>query len=161
MGFAISVLEYPETVATFWKSVRKFMVRNMDVVHHPNALPWLTTNNTYNLCHFWSNFEIASFGFYRSAEYKRFFDFMDREGGIYYERWAEAPLRTVAAAMLMAPEQIHFFNDVGYTVGLVTDGRENRLRTVPKRKSLGKNATVTPVRISTAIGILARRSGEK
>ena len=42
--------------------------------------------DAWNLCHFWSNFEIADLDWFRSLDYRKFFDFLDREGGIYYER---------------------------------------------------------------------------
>jgi len=32
----------------------------------------------YNLCHFWSNFEIADLRFFRSQAYQHFFDSLDR-----------------------------------------------------------------------------------
>lgn len=40
----------------------------------------------YNMCHFWSNFEIARLSFFRSKEYQDFFDMMDRSGGFWMER---------------------------------------------------------------------------
>lgn len=41
---------------------------------------------TYNMCHFWSNFEIARLDWFRSPEYQAFFDMMDRSGGFWMER---------------------------------------------------------------------------
>ena len=40
----------------------------------------------YNMCHFWSNFEIARLDFFRSKEYEEFFQMMDRSGGFWMER---------------------------------------------------------------------------
>lgn len=40
----------------------------------------------YNMCHFWSNFEIARLDFFRSKEYEDFFEMMDRSGGFWMER---------------------------------------------------------------------------
>lgn len=40
----------------------------------------------YNLCHFWSNFEIANLDFFRSKQYEDFFQFLDRSGGFWNER---------------------------------------------------------------------------
>jgi alpha 1,2-mannosyltransferase len=42
-----------------------------------------TTNNTYNMCHYWSNFEIADLDFYRPAGYIAYFDYLDRRGGFF------------------------------------------------------------------------------
>lgn len=40
----------------------------------------------YNMCHFWSNFEIARLDWFRSKEYQEFFDMMDKSGGFWMER---------------------------------------------------------------------------
>jgi mannosyltransferase len=54
------------------------------------ALPEVDTEamegEKYNMCHFWSNFEIARFDFFRSKEYEEFFEMMDRSGGFWVER---------------------------------------------------------------------------
>lgn len=42
--------------------------------------------NLWNLCHFWSNFEIADMDFFRSTEYRQLFEYLDADGGFYYER---------------------------------------------------------------------------
>lgn len=41
---------------------------------------------SYNMCHFWSNFEIARLDWFRSKEYEEFFQMMDRSGGFWMER---------------------------------------------------------------------------
>ena len=33
----------------------------------------------------WSNFEIADMDFWRGEAYTRFFEYLDRRGGFYYE----------------------------------------------------------------------------
>jgi mannosyltransferase len=40
----------------------------------------------YNMCHFWSNFEIARLDWFRSREYNEFFEMMDKSGGFWMER---------------------------------------------------------------------------
>lgn len=40
----------------------------------------------YNMCHFWSNFEIARLDWFRSKEYEDFFNVMDKSGGFWMER---------------------------------------------------------------------------
>ena len=53
-----------------------------------NLLRFVTEDKgkTYNLCHFWSNFEIADLNFLRSPEYSAYFDYLDQAGGFFYER---------------------------------------------------------------------------
>ena len=85
----------------------------------------------YNMCHFWSNFEIARLDWFRSKEYKDFFEMMDRSGGFWMERvsqsavllsnsdsdnlqWGDAPIHSLAAGALLSVKDIHYFRDFGY-----------------------------------------------
>ncbi|OLL23326.1 Glycolipid 2-alpha-mannosyltransferase 1 [Neolecta irregularis DAH-3] len=79
-------------------------------------MEFITPDNgkSYNRCHFWSNFEIANLNFWRNSSYNAYFNHLDRAGGFFYERWGDAPVHTIAAVMFLKPEQIHFFNDIGY-----------------------------------------------
>jgi mannosyltransferase len=73
-----------------------------------------TSGDLWNMCHFWSNFEIADIDFFRSPQYRDMFRFLDEDGGFYYERWGDAPVHSLAAALLLRPEQVHHFSDFGY-----------------------------------------------
>jgi len=42
--------------------------------------------DAWNLCHYWSNFEIADMGMFRTKAYRDFFASLDKAGGFYYER---------------------------------------------------------------------------
>ncbi len=48
--------------------------------------PEAMEGDKYNMCHFWSNFEIARLDWFRSKEYNDFFEMMDRSGGFWMER---------------------------------------------------------------------------
>ena len=63
---------------------------------------------------FWSNFEIADMRFFRSKLYSDYFEYLDKTGGFYYERWGDAPVHSIAAAFFLPRSQIHFFSDIGY-----------------------------------------------
>lgn len=69
---------------------------------------------THPLSLVWSNFEIGNLDLWRSEGYQKFFDFLDRKGGFYYERWGDAPVHSIGAALFAKKDQIHFFNDIGY-----------------------------------------------
>jgi alpha 1,2-mannosyltransferase len=66
------------------------------------------------MCHFWSNFEIADARWMRSEAYTTFFNHLDLAGGFFYERWGDAPVHSIAAALLLPRSEIHFFREVGY-----------------------------------------------
>lgn len=85
-------------------------------VHPNNAMKFISNDNgeTFNLCHFWSNFEIADLRFWRSEAYTKYFEFLEAAGGFYYERWGDAPVHSLAVALFLDKDQIHWFDDIGY-----------------------------------------------
>jgi len=115
-GFTISLYEYETTIPTLWDTVKDFIKENPDLLAPGNAMQFLSDDGgqTYNRCHFWSNFEIGDLDFWRGEAYSKFFDHLDKRGGFYYERWGDAPVHSIGAALFAKKEQIHFFNDIGY-----------------------------------------------
>lgn len=127
-GFVISIYEYWDTIPTLWDQAQEFFINHPDYLAPDNALDFLTDNDQlrpddlvmdthgsdYNLCHFWSNFEIANLNIFRSKEYLEFFDHLDRTGGFFYERWGDAPVHTIGLSAFLNKSQIHFFSDIGY-----------------------------------------------
>jgi len=117
-GFVIMLHEYGETIPTLWKTVKEFMKENTALLPEKNALKLIQRENgDYNGCHFWSNFEIASLEFLRSERYIKFFEHLDHAGGFFYERWGDAPVHSIGAAMLLNMSEIHYFEDIGYYHG--------------------------------------------
>lgn len=108
--------EYEATIPTLWDTVREFISEHGDLVEEGNAMNFLSDDggNSYNRCHFWSNFEIGDLDFWRGEAYTKFFEFLDNKGGFYYERWGDAPVHSIGASLFAKKEQIHFFNDIGY-----------------------------------------------
>ncbi|KAJ1960221.1 hypothetical protein IWQ62_004310, partial [Dispira parvispora] len=115
-GFTISLTEIAETIPTLWNTTKEFMRKHPEYIGKRNTLPWVTDSSfeEYNGCHFWSNFEIASFKWLRSEKYLAYFDYLDQAGGYFYERWGDAPVHSLALSMFLPPEQIHWFSDIGY-----------------------------------------------
>ena len=72
------------------KDPRKKKPLPPDVELDPGQLPEIDPESmegeVYNMCHFWSNFEIARLDWFRSREYEEFFQIMDRSGGFWMER---------------------------------------------------------------------------
>lgn len=126
-GFVITIPEYEETIPTLWETTEQYFKENPEVLAPENAVKFITDKSTvrpgdivitstsdYNLCHFWSNFEIANLNFFRSDKYIRYFEHLDRRGGFFYERWGDAPVHTIAVAMMLNRSEIHHFADMGY-----------------------------------------------
>jgi mannosyltransferase len=69
-----------------------FMPRtSANKAYKPKIDPEAMEGEKYNMCHFWSNFEIAKLSWFRSKEYQDFFQMMDRGGGFWMERVCFGP----------------------------------------------------------------------
>ncbi|KAI9492069.1 nucleotide-diphospho-sugar transferase [Zychaea mexicana] len=130
LAFAMTMKEDERQIRTFWSEVVKYIGQeNVDsfVPHSDSILPWILDTGAqtddddmepptvkYNGNHFWNNFMIISLDFMRSEPYQRFFQHMDSTGGFFYERWGDAPFQTVAAALYLQRNQVHFVENLGY-----------------------------------------------
>lgn len=81
----------------------------------------------YNLCHFWSNFEIARTDIFTSEAYQSYFNHLDKSGGFYRERWGDAPVHSLAIGMFLDLDEIHYFRDIGYQHSVLTHCPRNSL----------------------------------
>ena len=112
-GYVIALWELVETVPTLFHKVdsykRTHKIKTKAVwiaMLDPSYLPWPlrpllnrfqnrdADGNQWNLCYFWSNFEIADIDFFRSTEYRKLFE--------------------AFAALLLDPSELHHFADFGY-----------------------------------------------
>ncbi|KAF2188135.1 glycosyltransferase family 15 protein [Zopfia rhizophila CBS 207.26] len=115
-SFTLSLYEYVETIPTLWDAVKNFTASYPHHISEGNSMKFLSDDDgkTYNHCHFWSNFEIGNLNWLRSQAYIDYFNSLDHAGGFFYERWGDAPVHSIAAALMLRKEEIHFFNDIAY-----------------------------------------------
>ncbi|VVT48434.1 uncharacterized protein SAPINGB_P001777 [Magnusiomyces paraingens] len=123
-GFVINIYDSPESIKNLWPATLEFISAHPEYVHPNSAVNWLIDSdnrpqhnlnaNGYSTCHFWSNFEIGDMEFWRSHVYEEYFDYLDRKGGFYYERWGDAPVHSVALGLFEDSNKIHWFKDIGY-----------------------------------------------
>ncbi|KAH8921868.1 glycosyltransferase family 15 protein [Atractiella rhizophila] len=119
-GFTISFVEYKRTIETLWSTVQDFLRQHKEYIVKDNSLKFIMDDDNkgidgeYNLCHFWTNFEIADADFWRSKPYQDFFEHLDKSGGFFYERWGDAPVHSIAASLFLPNSAIHFFDDISY-----------------------------------------------
>ncbi|KAG2736029.1 hypothetical protein G9P44_000119 [Scheffersomyces stipitis] len=121
-GFTISIHEFRKTIPSLWGHTKDFIKLHPEHVAEDNFMDFISDDNgeTYNLCHFWSNFEVASLNFWRSQAYRDYFEYLDKTGGFFYERWGDAPVHSIAASLFLPKDKIHYFHDVGYNHGVYT-----------------------------------------
>lgn len=119
-GYTISIYEFEVTIATLWDRTKEYLNAHPGYLAENNLAEFLSEDNleTYNLCHFWSNFEIADMDFWRSEAYEGYFQHLDKAGGFFYERWGDAPVHSIAAALFLPRDKVHLFDDIGYNHGV-------------------------------------------
>ncbi|KAJ1948863.1 hypothetical protein EC988_004999, partial [Linderina pennispora] len=144
-GWVIGMTEFMDTVATLWNTTMGFIAEHPGMVSPANLKRWLLDDaGNYNGCHFWTNFEIVDLSFYRSPEYEAYFQHLDRAGGFFYERWGDAPVHSIAAALFLNASQTHWFEDIGYfhpAVAKCPSGSNTRSKCVcdPQRSFVEKS----------------------
>ncbi|KAI0378546.1 glycosyltransferase family 15 protein [Hypomontagnella monticulosa] len=132
-GFTISLWEEQQTCPSLFRKVSDWKesqgIPNSDLwkagvdaswVPWPfrSLMSWFShrdkSGDRWNLCHYWSNFEIADLDFFRSHRYQSLYQYLEKAGGFYYERWGDAAVHSLAVNMLAEPHQVHHFADIGY-----------------------------------------------
>jgi alpha 1,2-mannosyltransferase len=111
-GYMVMLEETPSVVEGLWDATRAYIAERNLRPARMNHL--LNANKEWNYLYYYNNFEICSLSFGRSAAYTDYFDYLDRLGGIYKYRWGDAPIRTLAVALLVPEEKTHRFTDVPY-----------------------------------------------
>ncbi len=118
-GFSIATKNLFGDKESLWNVTKEFINKNPEYIEKENLLNWLTNNNNiddfnYNGCQFFTNFEIGKLSFWNSQKYIDYFNYLDLNGGLYYERWDDARIHSLALSFLMPKEKFHFFDDIGY-----------------------------------------------
>jgi alpha 1,2-mannosyltransferase len=116
-GFNMNILDDARSFPSLYSTTRRFIATHPHLTHPEADLRWLLdphNNNGYNNCQFFSNFEIGSLNFWRSPQAETFFNYLDKAGGFYYERFGDAPVHTLSVAMFVPRSEVWFFRDIGY-----------------------------------------------
>ena len=66
---------------------------------------------------YYNNFEISKMSLWLSSDYARFIEYVDRLGGMFYHRWGDAPIKSIAVSLFVPKIQVYQFKDVGYKHG--------------------------------------------
>ncbi|CAH1785755.1 unnamed protein product [Owenia fusiformis] len=103
-GYQIQTYDNGYCSGTFSEAIKKYKRMN-----HITPSFELETLRIY-----FTNFEVASFEFWHSKNYTNFIEYIDQLGGIYYERWSDAAIKSQALSMFMPENKIHQFIDVPY-----------------------------------------------
>lgn len=96
-------------------------------------------NLEYNLCHFWSNFEIAKLSIYQDPIYDNYFNYLEDQGGFWKERWGDAPVHSLGLSMILDIDDVHYFRDIGYRHDTLQHCPKNHPNQLPYISNNDKN----------------------
>jgi hypothetical protein len=104
-GFAIALWELSNTAPGLFRAVSEYKKAHSisstpmwKAMIDASWVPWPfrlllrplkgrnSEGDSWNWCHFWSNFEIGSFDWLRSGLYRQLFEYLDQLKGFYHER---------------------------------------------------------------------------
>ncbi|KAK7754436.1 putative mannosyltransferase ktr4 [Diatrype stigma] len=143
-GFNMAILEDERAIPSLWERTKDFIRVHKDILDEKADLSWLLQmhkddeyvdmvnsndkqgflgvdsilDSEYNNCQFYSNFEVGSLEFFRGEKNMAYFDYLDKQGGFFYERLGDAPIHTLSVSMFLPKSQIWFFRDIGYSHGI-------------------------------------------
>jgi len=115
-GFVLTLPEEPRSINSLWPTVKEFIAQYPQYIVPDHAMNFLSDNggDDYNNCLFFNNFEIADMDLWRGEAYTAFFNYLDHNGGFYYQRWGDAPVHTIGASLFGGKDGVHFFREIGY-----------------------------------------------
>ncbi|KAI0031715.1 alpha-1,2-mannosyltransferase, partial [Vararia minispora EC-137] len=115
-GFVLVSKEEYHTGPTFWEHVYDFLAENPSLRARDNFMKFISEDggDSYNFCRYRGSFIVTDMDFWRGDVFQSFFEYLDRKGGFYYERWSDEIVQTVALSLFASPDKVHFFDDVGF-----------------------------------------------
>eukprot|EP00892_Ulva_mutabilis_P007266 jgi/Ulvmu1/4911/UM201_0003.1 len=111
-SFVIMLPEIAKTVPQLFQLTTQYQRSHQ--LPHDHLDRFRNHHLKWNLCHYWSNFEIADLNFFRSEQYIDYFNYLDKTGGFFYHRYGDAPVHSLATALFLDPGEVHFFDEIGY-----------------------------------------------
>jgi len=85
----MNTLDDARSFPSLWERTRAFAAAHPNLIHPEANLAWLLDpqNCGHNNCQVFSNFEIGSLKLWRGEANEAYFDWLDKAGGFYYERF--------------------------------------------------------------------------
>ena len=81
----------------------------------PSLKPTFYRQWPKNAARYFNNFEVSALRVWMSAQYRDYFNFVDRLGGIYYYKWGDAAIKTIAVTLFIPRDRTHRFTGIAYS----------------------------------------------
>lgn len=99
-------IDNPAVISGLWETTEKFAnTVGKTILHIPPGKMYYT------------NFEIGDLNWFKSSGYMDYYDYIDRNGGIYVCRWGDAPIRYLGIDLFMDRKKLWPIDEVGYQHG--------------------------------------------
>ena len=105
-GYVFITQDRERCISGLWDATRRYIANNSIQTHFFDT--WTEGDIYYN------NFELSAMILWYSKEYQNYIDMVDKTGGMYYHRWGDAPIKSIAVSMFVPEDKTHCFLDFGY-----------------------------------------------
>ncbi|MFX0072857.1 MAG: hypothetical protein ACFFAO_17405 [Candidatus Hermodarchaeota archaeon] len=103
----------PDFVIGLWELTEKY-IKNKDI--NPKYLhEYLDEGGKWDRSLYYTNFEVSNLNFWRSDEYQDYYNVIDKNGGIYYNRWGDASIHLLAVSVFVDKNKVYCFKDIDYS----------------------------------------------
>ncbi|KAF9168089.1 alpha 1,2-mannosyltransferase 2.4.1 [Actinomortierella ambigua] len=118
-AWSLSLRENQLSTPSVWKVLQNFKTTYPTLIPAVNDEEFIRDRDKddYNDCFYGVQNSIGSFEFFRSEAYRTFFDFVDKQGVIYYERWTDAIVMTLGLSLLLPRSEILFLDELAWAHG--------------------------------------------
>ena len=105
-GYIQVMKDNKQCVLGLWSAARRYCEHENIQPHFFDKKPDATM--------YYNNFEISRVDFWRSAPVQKYLTHIDGLSGIYYLRWGDAPIKSIAVSIFLPKEKTHCFKDIAY-----------------------------------------------
>jgi hypothetical protein len=112
IGAAIQI-DNPKVVCGLWDCVKDFSNKS-DYVSDKNIIDHIPNGKM-----FYNNFEIGNIKWFREKPYQSLYEHIKDSGGIYTNRWGDAPIRFFGIALLADKKRTLNITDIAYQHGAI------------------------------------------
>lgn len=110
-GQLISTFDPEHVVFGLWNHTLNFINQYDKTILKKKEFEYLKKRNgLYRNTYYYNNFEIGRLSFLKGEEYNAYVEYLKKQGGTFYHRWGDGPIRTIALMMFLKEEQIFDFS---------------------------------------------------
>ncbi|KAF9903826.1 alpha 1,2-mannosyltransferase 2.4.1 [Linnemannia zychae] len=144
-AWSVSAAVNEAGTAGAWSMIQKFKEKYPDHIPQGNDEAFITreSEDAFSACSYNVQNSIGSIDFFRSPGYIDYFNMIDKEGPIYYERWEDDTVITIGLSLLLPRSDIRFLKELGW--GYINGGAGS-----------GSGIGVVPLKGSAAAAAVAK-----